>query len=139
MGIVVWLLSNLLLVQPIRGQEAWFANAASAYYAAGRNHEAERMAREAIKINQNYADAWVNLGAALYAQNRPDEAKEAWTNALKFAPDHLMALRNLALAVEQEDPQQALRLWQRALTAARAQHASPQTISAITAQIHRLQ
>ena len=139
MGIVVWLVSNLLLVQPIRGQEAWFANAASAYYAAGRNHEAERMAREAIKINQNYADAWVNLGAALYAQNRPDEAKEAWTNALKFAPDHLMALRNLALAVEQEDPQQALRLWQRALTAARAQHASPQTISAITAQIHRLQ
>jgi len=50
-----------------------------------------------------------------------------------------MALRNLALALEQNNPQQALQLWQRALAAARTQQSSPETISAIEAQIKRLQ
>jgi|GEM_PF-3375205 len=139
LGMLLWLCANFLWTQPIQGREAWYANASSAYYAAGRNSEAVRMGREALKLNPNYADAWVNLGAALYSESRLQEAKNAWLNALRIKPDHLMALRNLALSLEKENPDEALRLWRRALDAARGQSTSPETTLAIEQQIERLQ
>jgi len=138
-AILLWLGTNLFWTEPVKGREAWYANASSAYYAGSRNSDAERMARQALKLNPNYADAWVNLGAALYTQNRIQEAKGAWLHALQVKPDQLVALRNLALSVEKENPNEALTLWRRALQAARAQDAAPQTISAIEQQIQRLQ
>jgi tetratricopeptide (TPR) repeat protein len=137
-AIVFWCIVNLFLNQTVKGREAWFTNAASAYYAEGKNSDSERMAREALKINPNYADAWVNLGAALYSEDRIPEAKEAWLRALRVQPDHVFALRNLALLLEKENPKEALELWRRALKAAQAQSASPETISAIEQQIKRL-
>jgi tetratricopeptide (TPR) repeat protein len=138
LAILFWCIVNFGLNQTVKGREAWFTNAASAYYAEGKNSDAERMAREALKINPNYADAWVNLGAVLYSEDRIPEAKEAWFTALRVRPNHIFALRNLALLLEKENPQEALNLWKRALNAARDQNAPSETISAIEQQIKRL-
>jgi tetratricopeptide (TPR) repeat protein len=71
-------------------------NLARSYLEQGRHWQAEKVAREAIRINPGYEIAHHNLGAALYYQLRPAEALEAFRTALRLRPDYAEALHGAA-------------------------------------------
>jgi len=55
----------------------------------GRNTDAEREFREAIRIDASYADAWIRLGRVLAGQpGRKDEVERALSQATRVAPGH---------------------------------------------------
>ena len=97
-GILLSLILNLLPQQGTGGREAWYANAASALIANREFQSGEKMARTSISINNQYADAWINLGVALWSQGRKTEARNAWSVALKLRPEDPVASKNLTLS-----------------------------------------
>ena len=94
-ALVLYQLVNLNSLPGTGGREAWFTNASSAYYANGQFDDSIAMAKSAIQMNPNYADAWVDLGAALYAKGDKEQARKAWNTALKIEPGHVIARENL--------------------------------------------
>lgn len=50
-------------------------------------NQAEKVYRDALKINTDYAEAHNNLGNLLYILNRDDEAQKEWEKGLKLRPD----------------------------------------------------
>ena len=59
-------------------------NLASAYLAAKRFSDAERLLTKIVLENPNDAESWYHLGWALKALGRDSEAKRAWKTALKL-------------------------------------------------------
>ncbi len=137
-GIALWLLANLLPHSGTNGREAWYANASSAFFAKGELQQAHEMAKLGIETDAKYSDAWINLGVADHAMGQKEKARQAWLRALELQPDHLVALRNLALSHEPDEPQIALELWNRALSAARKQKAPENVTTAIEDRIKEL-
>lgn len=64
----------------------------------GRYEDSIAMARMALKLRPNYAEAWNNVGAAYNAMKRWDEAIQAEKQALAIKPDYELAKNNLAVA-----------------------------------------
>jgi tetratricopeptide (TPR) repeat protein len=139
--IAALLLCVYVNVRPILpgGTAAWYSNASSAHFAQKEFRASTFMAHEALKQNQNFAEAWTNLGSSLYAQGNFQAARKAWLQAVRINPAHVMTLRNLAISYENEDRKISLMWWQRTLNAATSQKLPAVTISAIKTKIHELQ
>jgi 4-amino-4-deoxy-L-arabinose transferase-like glycosyltransferase len=120
------------------GTAAWYSNASSAHFADREFREAAFMAREALKQDRNFVEAWTNLGSSLYAQGNVDVARKAWLQAIRIRPNHVMTLRNLAISYEKEDRHASRIWWQRALIAASMQGLPPVTINAIKGRMNEL-
>lgn len=70
------------------------------------------MARAAVRIEPNYAQAWFNLGNALEELRRPTEAVAAHEKCIKLAPAYADAHFNLALLLDtMGQPRRAIRHW----------------------------
>jgi protein O-GlcNAc transferase len=54
---------------------------------------------EAIEINPNYADAYINKGSALFAQKKVDEAIKEYDEAIKINSNHADAYSNKGNAI----------------------------------------
>lgn len=70
-------------------------NQASALKAQGRLKEAERCAREALRLAPGLAEAHCNLGAVLLEEGRLEEAEAACCRALELKPALAEAHANL--------------------------------------------
>lgn len=57
--------------------------------------EAEQVLLEAIRLDENSAHAWNNLGGVYQRQNRLGEAAEAYRRAVRLQPDFALAFSNL--------------------------------------------
>ena len=67
--------------------------------AAGSHKLAERRHREAIAVDSEFPDAWVNLSVELQVQAKHDEAFDAARQAVRLAPWLPKARVNLALGL----------------------------------------
>jgi tetratricopeptide (TPR) repeat protein len=67
-----------------------------AWLAHNQPERAEQAFAAAIKLAPQFADAWINYGVARYRQGAIEDAKTAMRQVLLFAPDHAVALSNLA-------------------------------------------
>lgn len=137
-GIVVCILVNLIPLEGTGGAEAWYANASAALFNRADYPRAAEMANRAVQINPDCENGWVNLGAALFARGQAAPARQAWLTALQLQKDDPVALRNMALSYEKENPAVALEYWQRCLAAAKSRQLPAAEISAIEEQIGRL-
>ncbi len=68
---------------------------------AGSHRLAEQRHRQAIEVDPQFPDAWVNLAVELQGQGRGDEAFEAAGRAVELAPWLPRARVNLALGLKQ--------------------------------------
>jgi tetratricopeptide (TPR) repeat protein len=84
------------------------------------NVDAIKYFDEAIKLDPNYADAWVGKGIALVGQNKEDEATTAWNKAIEIYDEAIKSDPNNAAAWDNKGV--ALRLLGRT-TEAGAAHA----------------
>jgi Flp pilus assembly protein TadD len=64
-------------------------------YAQGRDAEAERYLRTALRVNTNHAQAHYGIGLLSRKGNRLDEARAAFERALELAPGDARAHGNL--------------------------------------------
>ena len=67
-----------------------------AWLAHDQPARAEQAFAAAIKLAPQFADAWINYGVARYRQGAIEDAKTAMRQVLLFAPDHAVAISNLA-------------------------------------------
>ena len=73
-----------------------------AYYQAGRFEDCIRAAREALRLNARYAEAYNNIAAAYNAMGKYDEGIQAAQEAVRLKPDFTLARNNLAWAQSQK-------------------------------------
>ena len=86
--------------------------------------EAAREFRKAIKMEDDYAEAYNNLGLAMLYANKPSEAVEALETALQLFPNWNIAEVNLGLALSRVNRlEEACDYYRRALKAKSAQPA----------------
>jgi tetratricopeptide (TPR) repeat protein len=85
-------------------------NEAMKRFEAGNSHlnenryeEAIEEFRAAVKADDNFAEAYNNLGLALFYQGRHEEAITEFGNALRIEPEFAMAHANLGLALLNSD------------------------------------
>jgi tetratricopeptide (TPR) repeat protein len=80
---------------------------------------AERLYREIVKVQPDFAEAHNNLGVALKALDRFDEAVESYRRALAFKPDYGEARNNLARTLRALDRhEEAAEIYRQAVAAA---------------------
>jgi tetratricopeptide (TPR) repeat protein len=137
-GIVLCIVCSVIPMRGTAGAEAWYTNASSALFDRGEFDAALAMANGAVRINPAYESGWVNLGAALFASGQAVPARQAWLKALELRKDDTIALRNLALSYEKENPSLALMYWGRCLDAAKSNGLPAASLRAIEEQIARL-
>lgn len=137
-GILLCVLLNLIPMRGTGGTEAWYANASAALFSGKDYKKASEMAKRAVQLNPAYENGWVNLGAALFSSGQIAPARQAWQEALNLQKDDPVALRNMALSYEKEDPELALKYWDNCLAAAKSQQQPASELSAIEQQITRL-
>jgi tetratricopeptide (TPR) repeat protein len=137
-GILICLGLNLIPLHGTGGTEAWYTNASAALFSRGDFGKASVMAERAVQLNPAYENGWVNLGAALFSSGQIAPARQAWQKALNLQKDDPVALRNLALSYEEEDPELALEYWDNCLAAARSRQFPAAELSAIEQQITQL-
>jgi Flp pilus assembly protein TadD len=56
---------------------------------SGQPGEAEKLFREALAVNPNFIQAWVNLGALYKQRGNPQEARRSLEKALELCADTL--------------------------------------------------
>ena len=83
----------------------------------GKLSSAERAYKKAIKSDQDFVEAYNNLGNVLADLSRLPEAANAYRKALKILPDHPMLLNNYgnALRLQGED-EKAIRWFEQAIS-----------------------
>lgn len=88
-----------------------------AYESGGRADLAAREYRRALKLDPNFARAWVNLGNLDAAAGRWPKAETHYRHALRAQPDDADALNNLAITLmrQRRDMDEARRLSERAV------------------------
>jgi tetratricopeptide (TPR) repeat protein len=72
------------------------------YYQAGRFDDCIRAAREALRLNPSYAEAYNNIAAAYNSMGKYDEGIKAAQEAVRLKPDFTLARNNLAWAQSQK-------------------------------------
>lgn len=72
------------------------------FYQAGRFEDCIRAAREALRLNARYAEAYNNIAAAYNSMGKYDEGIEAAQEAVRLKPDFTLARNNLAWAQSQK-------------------------------------
>jgi tetratricopeptide (TPR) repeat protein len=82
-----------------------YVNLSLAYYQTRKFDDSIKAAREALKLQPDYAAAYNNIAAAYAEMHQWERAIEAARQALKIRPDFELARNNLAWA----ESQQALR------------------------------
>lgn len=88
-----------------------------AWLTLGHHRHAARAFAEAVRLAPRWADAWVNLGVARYRDGAIGDAKVAMQRALAHAPDHPVAIANLAAFMRiSGEPDQAEHLLRATLT-----------------------
>lgn len=88
-------------------------NLGTIFYNQGEFMLAERMYRQAVSADPNYALAYFDLGNVLDELQRMPEAIEAYRAAIRLVPKYADAHYNLALAWERmNEPRKALKHWQ---------------------------
>jgi len=86
------------------------------FQARGRLPEAEQAYRKAVNINNNFVEAYNNLGNVLLNIGRLTEAVDAYGKALKIMPHHAMLLSNMGNALHlQGDNKKAVVLLKQAI------------------------
>lgn len=65
------------------------------YFLNEKYDEAIRKFKEAVKIDENNAEIYYNLGIVYESKNLPDEASQMYTKALELNPDHQLASKHL--------------------------------------------
>jgi tetratricopeptide (TPR) repeat protein len=75
-----------------------FLNLSLAYYDEGEFEPSLQAAREALRVQPEYAEAYNNISAACASLQRWDEAIAAGREALRIRPDFPLARNNLAWA-----------------------------------------
>ena len=74
-----------------------------AYRKRGNCAEAVQVYRQALSIQSDVIDVYINLGICLAKLNKLDEARRVFQNVLKMEPDNSQALNNLArLAIKND-------------------------------------
>lgn len=79
-------------------------------YRNGDHDGSAQAYREALALQPDQAEAWLNLGAALMGINQRREAIDCYRRALALKPAMVAALLNLSTALLDEDAGEALRL-----------------------------
>jgi len=74
-------------------------NLGMAYSDLGRLSEARAHLEKAVRIDQQYASAWVALGVAQERSRRTDEALASFRTALELQPDNPYAERSIGAAL----------------------------------------
>ena len=64
--------------------------------ALGQKEQALERYRQMVEIDQNFSEAWSNLGTLLCSMDRRQEACDAYREALRADPANVRALYNLA-------------------------------------------
>jgi 4-amino-4-deoxy-L-arabinose transferase-like glycosyltransferase len=99
----LWLIAYGLALTNFAGYRAnvagWHYGEGTAWLTAGHEEKAIRHFRSAIRVNPEYADAYVNLGIALRNQGKTDEAIEAYREAIRIRPNIPEAHNYLAVAL----------------------------------------
>jgi predicted O-linked N-acetylglucosamine transferase (SPINDLY family) len=84
----------------VPGHVALSANLAAVHLALGQPMIAEPLARSAVSRQADHFGARLNLGLALFAQRHYESSVDELSAALKLQPDSLLALKNLAHALQ---------------------------------------
>ncbi len=79
-----------------RPEEAWRNKALILTEQLARPRDAEEALRAALRCNDRYVPAWVDLGRIAEETGRRDEAAAAYDKALSVDPSHALALAHLA-------------------------------------------
>ncbi|HTW94904.1 MAG TPA: tetratricopeptide repeat protein [Tepidisphaeraceae bacterium] len=95
------LIRQAIAVNPMT--PAFYSNLCAALHNLNRCDEAIDCGYTALKLDLNFADAWVNLGQALQKKGSLDEAIGAYRRALELKPRHEVAVRNMLLAMQDAD------------------------------------
>jgi tetratricopeptide (TPR) repeat protein len=83
---------------------------------AGRYQGAIDMFLTAISLYEPFTDAWFKLGVAHRPLGHTEDVRKCWLRILELAPNHSLALMNLAnLEFESGNRKRALDLWDAAL------------------------
>ncbi|PMP95953.1 MAG: hypothetical protein C0169_04990, partial [Thermodesulfobacterium geofontis] len=64
----------------------------------GNLEEAEKCYRKALELNENFAEAWINLSTVLIEKGLFEEAIKALEKAKVYAPENAVIYNNLAVA-----------------------------------------
>ena len=72
-----------------------YKNLAHILLQEGKLEEAESVLRDALNVNANDIDLWINLGVALARSRRLGEAEEIFCRAVELDPLHELARKNL--------------------------------------------
>jgi tetratricopeptide (TPR) repeat protein len=79
-----------------RPEDAWRNKALILAEQLARPYEAEGALRHALRCNDRFVAAWVDLGRIAEQTGRRDEARTAYASALHVDPSHALALSHLA-------------------------------------------
>jgi tetratricopeptide (TPR) repeat protein len=79
-----------------RPEDAWRNQALILTEQLARHDEAEQALRAALKCNERFVPAWIDLGRIAEQGGRRDEARAAYDSALAIEPSHALALSHLA-------------------------------------------
>lgn len=91
-------------------EKAW-ANLGAICRQRGDWERAEAAYQRALLIKPRDHELQAGLGAALAGQGDIGRARKAWQKSLEINPGYLPARMNLALALEEADPAEAIRQW----------------------------
>jgi predicted O-linked N-acetylglucosamine transferase (SPINDLY family) len=87
------------------------------YYHRGEFDAAVKSIRKSIAVNENYAEAYGNLGLALAAQGKIDEATASYKKAIALKPDNADAYNNFStILLRQGDIDAAIEACRKAVT-----------------------
>ncbi len=79
-----------------------YLNQSLALYSAGKYDECIAAAREALKLQPNYAEAWNNIAAAYNSMSKWDQGIAAADEAIRLNPAFQLAKNNRAWALSQK-------------------------------------
>jgi protein O-mannosyl-transferase len=114
------------------------SNVGGAYFAKGRNDEALKYYREAVRINPNYTEALNSIGAVLADKGDP-EAAEWFQRALTVQPAHADTLFNMGNLMAKEGKyREAAEYYQASLASRPDNHEARNNLAGVMVRMGRI-